>query len=77
MKVVVSFLMVLVSVGVFADGGQNRAQNPVIADGCPDNIPGMVEDGLCSDLQAPDQSGIVVYFCGDSVFVCVDEDDDD
>ena len=77
MKFVVSLLAVLISFGVFAEGGKNRAQNPVIADGCPDKMPRLVEDGLCDAVPAPDQSGVVVYFCGDSVFVCGEDEDDD
>ena len=78
MKVVILISALLAASAVHAEGGKQRAGNPVLLDGCSTVAPGVIDKGDCETIPASDQSGVQVLIC-DAVVICPEADtgDDD
>lgn len=72
----IALLAFVLAVPVLAGGGKMREANQVLTpDTCVISVPEGLEDEDCEEVQAPGQSGIVMFVCDgvdDIVFVCDD-----
>lgn len=77
-KSVTFVLLSLFVSGSFAAGGKVQADNPIFGDDCVEvTAPGVDLDN-CTQVPAPPQAGITVFFCDSTrVIVCGDEEDGD